>query len=633
MHPKLPIQVLKQYWGYSEFRSGQDAIIASILRAQDTFALLPTGGGKSLCYQVPALILEGVCLVVSPLIALMQDQVTALRKRGVPASMFYSGLNAVEQESLMHAVIQGEIKILYLSPEKLGSLLVHSWFRQVNWSFLAVDEAHCISQWGHDFRPAYLKIQAFRKISECPVIALTATATPEVQNEICEKLELRNPFIFKSSFVRKNISLSILEEENKADKMSRILKKLGVSSLVYMRNRSHTVSTARYLNQQGIHAGFYHAGLELQERKSALDRWLRDETPVMCCTNAFGMGVDKPDVNLVLHMDLPDSIEEYFQEVGRAGRGGQRSYGVLLYHERDLLKLSEKANSNYPSEEKLLKFYEELIRMLPADRKSFEITPDLIGLSSTCNLGIKEIYTCLRCLEKAGVIEIEHDALEPSLLHFHMAPDQLYQEMEARSLAKETEWIRTILRMYESILDVPVKIHEDLLSQLLGISSEELSEFLLILNRNQLIKYTPRSKATLIISIADPDIRIPDLSAIHELRSRFERRLEYMKDFVHTVDCRQSFVLRYFGENPEADCGICDHCLRKKQSSPDPQQKKKYERKILHLIEKHREILLREMLSQFPSHQKERIEEIILELIGEEKIIRKFDKLMAPSEK
>ncbi len=631
MSRNTPLQVLRQYWAYDDFRPGQDAIIDSVLQGRDTFALLPTGGGKSLCYQVPALCMEGVCLVISPLIALMQDQVNALQKRGIPAAMFYSDLSQPESDALAQDLAKGQVKILYLSPEKLEVLLHRTRFRQVNWSFLAVDEAHCISQWGHDFRPSYLRIRAFRELSKCPVLALTATATPEVQDEICERLELRNPFILKNSFRRNNISLHVLAEENKADKMTRILKKTKSSSLVYMRNRRHTVGASRILNQQGIRAGFYHAGLDPEARRTALERWLNDETPVMCCTNAFGMGVDKADVGLVLHLDMPDSLEEYFQEAGRAGRGGQRSFAVMLYHERDLMKISDKSATEYPPEEKLLKVYRHLLGMLPPGHNYSEIRPDLSELGRSCDLGPKETYSCIRCLEKAEAIQLESGYWERSILQIHEDPDALYLKMQELGLSRESEWIRMILRMYESVLDVPVKIHEGLLSQSLQILPEELQHLLFLLDQMQLAKYEPHPVTPLTIRIANAAQEKPDLSPVNELRARFQRRLEFMKKFVLTRECRQSFILRYFGEEPEGDCGICDHCLDKKQKAISADQSKKYQSMILDILQKEKEVSLRDMLSHFPGRHKQHIEQLILELVGEEKIFRKFDKLIALS--
>ncbi|HRI34042.1 MAG TPA: RecQ family ATP-dependent DNA helicase, partial [Saprospiraceae bacterium] len=360
MNTISPEEILKKYWGHNEFRHIQKDIIVSVLNKKDALALIPTGGGKSLCYQVPALMLDGFCLVISPLIALMQDQVMQLKDRNIQADLIYGGQHKRDMERIIDNAINGYLKLLYVSPERLQTAFFQDRLHRMKISFIAVDEAHCISQWGYDFRPSYLKIQEIRNNTSAPVLALTATATSKVQLDICDKLQLKKADIHKMSFKREQLSLVVKFEEHKLNQIQRIIIKTKGTGLIYVRNRKQTVEIAQVLNQQGIVSDFYHAGLDHNIRAKKLADWMHGKTPVMVCTNAFGMGIDKSNVRWVIHGDIPSSIEEYFQEVGRAGRDGLRAYGVLLYNQKDLLRLQSQFENMFPSLEEVQQLYKSL---------------------------------------------------------------------------------------------------------------------------------------------------------------------------------------------------------------------------------------------------------------------------------
>ena len=402
--------ILKQYWNYDSFRPLQEDIIQSILSRRDTLALLPTGGGKSVCFQVPALAKEGVCIVVTPLIALMKDQVEQLKRRRIMAAAIYSGMNWHEIDIVLDNCIHGTTKFLYVSPERLRTDIFLTRVKQMKVSLLAIDEAHCISQWGYDFRPAYLQIAAFRQLLPAvPLIALTASATDPVKIDICEKLEMREPAVFQSTFARANLSYSAFFEENKDARLLRILQNVQGSSIIYVRNRRRTKDVADWLNRNGIRADFYHAGVPNKQRSEKQEAWIRNRSRVMVATNAFGMGIDKPDVRSVIHIDLPDTLEAYYQEAGRVGRDGQRAYAVALYSQRDLDELARNVDQKYPPIDLLRRVYQALSNYykVPVGGGEFDTFDfDLQDFTGTFGLPLSETHFAIKLIEEEGFVQL-----------------------------------------------------------------------------------------------------------------------------------------------------------------------------------------------------------------------------------
>ena len=410
MNKASPNDILKQYWGFDSFRPLQEDIIQSVLDGKDTLALLPTGGGKSICFQVPALVKEGICIVISPLIALMKDQVYNLQKRGIAAVAIFSGMHYKDIDRILDNCIYGNTKLLYLSPERLTSDLVRERIKKMKVSLIAVDEAHCISQWGYDFRPPYLQIAEIREyLPKVPIMALTATATPEVVKDIQEKLEFKRGEVFQQSFLRENLAYVVLEEEGKMEKLFKVLTGVRGSGLVYVRNRRKTKEIAMFLKKYRITADYYHAGLTNEERSQKQEAWINDKIRIIVATNAFGMGIDKPDVRVVVHMDLPDSLEAYFQEAGRAGRDGQKSYAVLLYNQGDKLDLERRFELSFPPLKEVRLTYQALGSYLQlavgsGEGESYDF--DLVEFSRVYGFSTVKTFNCLKVLERAGWIAL-----------------------------------------------------------------------------------------------------------------------------------------------------------------------------------------------------------------------------------
>ncbi|MCB0586106.1 MAG: ATP-dependent DNA helicase RecQ, partial [Phaeodactylibacter sp.] len=415
-----PLEILKKYWGYDGFRPLQEDIIRSVLEGKDTLALMPTGGGKSICYQVPALCREGICIVVSPLIALMKDQVENLKQRNIPAEAIYSGMHYRDIDRILDNCVYGNIKLLYLSPERLTTELARVRIQKMKASLLAVDEAHCVSQWGYDFRPPYLQIAEMREVLPgVPILALTATATPEVARDIQEKLAFRQENLLQKSFERPNLSYSVLHEEDKLKKLAEILHRVPGSGIVYVRSRRRTKEIARYLQRQKIRADFYHAGLDTEERSRKQEEWMNNKSRVVVSTNAFGMGIDKPDVRVVVHMELPDSLEAYFQEAGRAGRDGRKSYAVLLYNDSDRQNLERRFEQSFPGLKEVQRVYRALgsyfqLATGSGEGQSFDF--EIVEFARNFQIKIVQAYSCLKILEQAGWIVLTDAVFVPSSL-------------------------------------------------------------------------------------------------------------------------------------------------------------------------------------------------------------------------
>ena len=565
-------EILKQYWGYDSFRSLQKEIITSISEGKDTLGLMPTGGGKSITFQVPALAKEGVCLVITPLIALMKDQVNNLRKRGIKALAVYSGMTRQEILTALENCIYGNYKFLYISPERLDTEIFQTKVRSMKVSMITVDESHCISQWGYDFRPAYLKIAEIRKLLPgIPVLALTATATPEVVEDIQQKLDFHNGNVFRMSFERKNLAYVVRTTDNKTSEMLHILRRVAGSAIIYVRNRRRTREITELLNQEGITADFYHAGLENAVKDLRQKRWQCGETRVMVATNAFGMGIDKPDVRLVLHLDLPDSPEAYFQEAGRAGRDGRKAYAVILYAQSDKATLHKRIADTFPEKAYILDVYEHVqyyYQMAMGD--GFQCVREF-NLEEFCRkfkYFPVPVDSALKILTQAGYLEYTDEQDNASRILFTIRRDDLYKLHEMGPEAETL--IQAILRSYTGIFTDYAFISEASLALRTGLTREQIYRILVTLTKRRIVDYIPHKKTPYIIYTRERQelryMHIPP-SVYEERKERYETRIKAMEEYVTTDNvCRSRMLLRYFGEKNDHNCGQCDVCLSHRTS-------------------------------------------------------------------
>lgn len=565
-------EILKQYWGYDSFRSLQKEIITSIGEGKDTLGLMPTGGGKSITFQVPALAKEGVCLVITPLIALMKDQVNNLRKRGIKALAVYSGMTRQEILTALENCIYGNYKFLYISPERLDTEIFQTKVRSMKVSMITVDESHCISQWGYDFRPAYLKIAEIRKLLPgIPVLALTATATPEVVEDIQQKLDFHNGNVFRMSFERKNLAYVVRTTDNKTSEMLHILRRVAGSAIIYVRNRRRTWEITELLNQEGITADFYHAGLENAVKDLRQKRWQCGETRVMVATNAFGMGIDKPDVRLVLHLDLPDSPEAYFQEAGRAGRDGRKAYAVILYAQSDKATLHKRIADTFPEKAYILDVYEHVqyyYQMAMGD--GFQCVREF-NLEEFCRkfkYFPVPVDSALKILTQAGYLEYTDEQDNASRILFTIRRDDLYKLHEMGPEAETL--IQAILRSYTGIFTDYAFISEASLALRTGLTREQIYRILVTLTKRRIVDYIPHKKTPYIIYTRERQelryMHIPP-SVYEERKERYETRIKAMEEYVTTDNvCRSRMLLRYFGEKNDHNCGQCDVCLSHRTS-------------------------------------------------------------------
>ena len=569
-----PLEILEKYWHYDSFRPLQEEIIDSVLSGRDTLALLPTGGGKSLCYQIPALAKEGVALVVSPLIALMKDQVRSLTEKHIKARCLVSGMTKREIETVLNNCINDRVKLLYVSPERLQSRTFIDHLRQMNVSLIAVDEAHCISQWGYDFRPPYCEIARIRQYHpSAPVVALTATATPEVVDDIKEKLDFRNGKVFKSSFFRHKLSYSVFEEEDKTGKMLRIIKGVGGSGIVYVRNRRRTIELANLLNDNDIPAAAYHAGIPLKERDQRQKEWQKSSRGVMVATNAFGMGIDKPDVRFVIHYDLPESPEAYFQEAGRAGRDERQAYAVQLYQRSDVERLHSSLERDFPSLNYIRNVYRAVCNFYQIPVGSGQDSRFDFEMEKICAAYSFDVYTffsAMRFIEREGLVALpEHSELQ-SRLFITVGKEELYRfQVSNREIG---DMLTSLLRIYGGIFTDYTPISENAIGQRCGKTETQVANMLKELNRLQMAEYIPKTLKPQII-FSSPRIDIKDLYVSDRnykdlKRSEANRREAIIRYATNNSECRSRQLLRYFGEEQQSGCGICDVCLaRKRQES------------------------------------------------------------------
>lgn len=590
MQRELFHRILREYWGYDSFRTLQEEIIQSVWEGRDTLGLMPTGGGKSLTFQVPVMAMKGICLVVTPLIALMKDQVDNLRERGIKAAAVYSGMSREEILTTLENCIFGDFKFLYVSPERLSSEIFIVKLQAMNVCLLVVDESHCISQWGYDFRPSYLKISEIRRLlKEVPVLALTATATAEVVDDIQEKLHFRKKNVYRTSFQRENLSYVVRTADNKLEELVRILHSVPGSGIVYVRSRQQTKEIAHTLQKAAILAEYFHAGLTHEVKVLKQNNWKNGNCRVMVATNAFGMGIDKADVRTVVHMDLPNSLEEYFQEAGRAGRDGERSYAVILYSKNDSAKLRKRITDAFPVREFIVRVYEALGNYYQvAVGAGFGNAYDF-SLHEFCipfKFPFLQTHHALKILELAGYIEYTEEIDLRSRVRFLIYRDEMYT---LQLNTEMDELLHTLLRNYTGLFSDDVYIDESLLAVRMGKSRKEVCEMLITLSRMRYIRYIPQKKTPFVLfTTSREDTPFVSISrqVYEERKRRFEKRITSMIAYVeeHEV-CRSRMLLIYFGEKEPMDCGECDVCRRKNESGVTNYLFRNLREKILSLME------------------------------------------------
>ena len=564
-------EILQHYWKHDDFRPMQEEIIQSVLLGHDTLALLPTGGGKSVCFQVPALAKEGICLVISPLIALMKDQVENLKAKGIEAISIVSGMSKREVDIALDNCIYGNVKFLYLSPERLLSELVQERIRYMKINLIAVDEAHCISQWGYDFRPPYLHIADLREIyPDVPVLALTATATADVRIDIQEKLRFKEPNVFIQSFERKNISYVVQHQENKMRRLFDVVKGVKGSGIVYVRSRKETFEIAQILNHNGYSADYYHAGLAAELRSKKQESWKSNETRIMVATNAFGMGIDKPDVRFVIHKDLPESLEAYYQEAGRAGRDVQKAYAVLLYTPSDRFKLQKKFELTFPTIDEIKKVYHHLgnyFQIAYGTGAGVSLDFDIGDFCGRFKLDAIKTLNSLKFLEKNEYVSFTESVFLPSRFRFQVMNEQLYN-FQIQNMGWDS-FVKTLLRSYAGAFENYVHIREFDLAKRMNTSAQQVIEGLNQLQEMNILNYLPQTdkpQVTFIIPRQDIKDVMIDKRYIEQRKQVFKQKMDAVFHYAETERCRSQMLLNYFDESNARKCGVCDVCLAEKRA-------------------------------------------------------------------
>ncbi|MGQ0740316.1 MAG: RecQ family ATP-dependent DNA helicase [Bacteroidota bacterium] len=649
--------ILKQYWGFSSFRPLQEEIITSALEGKDVLALMPTGGGKSLCFQVPAMAKPGLCLVISPLIALMKDQVENLRRKNITAFAIFSGMSRKEVINTFKVATESNCKFLYVSPERLETSLFKEYLPGLDINLIAVDEAHCISQWGYDFRPPYLRIAALRQeLPDVPVLALTASATPDVQKDICEKLShVRSPQtppsvaiglpgamskeglkyqkdyehftgweIFRQSFERPNLSYSTFKVDSKINKIIEVLRKVPGSSIVYCKSRKRTKEISELLRLQNFSADFYHAGLIQEERNRKQEEWINNKTRVIVCTNAFGMGIDKPDVRTVIHADVPDCLENYYQEAGRAGRDRKISYAVLLYDERDLYELEEMASLRFPSQDNIRGVYQAVANYLQiptGDGEGQYYDFDISDFLKKFKLISHTALYSLKALEQDGWLSFNEQVFLPAVVMFTTDKDTLYEFEKANPQLEPC--IKTLLRAYEGIFDQPTSISEKMMAGLMKKEAEEVKWQLLLLHQHHIIEYQPQKDTPQLLMlrhrIKAEDITV-NMVAYNRRKEQFQKRMKQMTSYVkEDTQCRSRITGSYFGDSAIKGCGICDNCLKQKAVSLSKEEFEILHHRIINMV-KYEPLHTKDLLLKLNSVKKEKAWKVLEFLQAENKI-------------
>ncbi len=565
-------QILKRWWGYDNFRPCQEEIIRSVIAGRDTLALLPTGGGKSITYQVPALALDGLCLVITPLIALMKDQVDALRQRSVSAVAIHSGMSPRQIDIALDNCVYGDVKLLYVSPERAISELFRIRLHRMNISMIAIDEAHCICQWGYDFRPSYLRLAELREVCpSAPILALTASATQSVVEDIMAKLLFDEPRVVRGRFARKNLSYALRHTDDKNGQMLRIINNVEGSGIVYSRTREGAEQLAKFINDSGVNASFYHGGLPHTERAIRQEEWQSGKVRVICATNAFGMGIDKSDVRFVIHYSMCDSLEHYYQEAGRAGRDGKRAYAVLLNSSDDKSRVIKRFEMEFPSLESVKEIYDKICSSLQIAYGDGDQNAYLFNIYDFCSrerLFAGGVTSALKLLEMNGYMTLLEEMDNPARLMFAVSRDDLYKvRVDHNEL---DHFIRTILRLYDGVFTDFRRIDELEIAQWSGYSADRVKELLKRLWQMRLVRYIPSNHSPLLYlevgRLPKSDIRISPES--YKLRKelyhqRFEDMLRYTEN---TSSCRSRFIETYFGDTQSEDCGVCDICIAAKRA-------------------------------------------------------------------
>lgn len=615
-------QILQKFWGFTEFRQPQQAIIENILLKNDTIALLPTGGGKSLCYQLPAIVFSGKTIVITPLIALMEDQVQSLRVKGIKAAAIHSNLSYRELDRTLDNFVFGDIKILFISPERIHTEIFKERYKRTNVDLIAVDEAHCISQWGYDFRPSYLSISALREWKpEIAILALTATATTEVLNDIQKNLQLKSPVIYRKSYFRENIGFFCLESSDKKGELLNVLRQSSASGIIYVRNRGETIDISSWLRNHGISALPYHGGMEYVKRQKHQEAWMKNEVQIVVCTNAFGMGIDKPDVRFVVHLDIPASLEEYFQEAGRAGRDGKLSRAFLFYENADVENSKSRWSEQFPDIESIGNLLDELYRYKkvaygsgPGESFTFRLNEFAHHVKTPG----KMVFQILQILAKEGWIELSDGLMDPTRVMITIDRQALFEpgfldEVSDRILIQ-------LLRKYEGVFSMPVKIDEEVISRELGMEEQTLIEYLTNLERKEILSIQWKKNEPHITFLQErpqPSEFSMDKVRYRTLAKNAGKRLDAMLEFLlDEKRCRQKVLLEYFGEKIEP-CGHCDFCLIQELSETEVS--------IIHKILEHlrssrammKSVFIKELFFQYPIIYRSVIKRALVKMTNE----------------
>lgn len=582
--------ILTKYWGYTSFKPMQEEIITSVLKGKDTVALLPTGGGKSLCFQIPTMAMEGICIVVSPLVALMGDQVNALKEKGIKALKLTGGISFDELNTLLDNALYGNYKFLYLSPERLQQEIVQNYIKQMNVNLIAVDEAHCISQWGNDFRPAYKNITILREIHPLvPIIALTATATPEVLEDTISELKMELPAVFKDSFVRENLSYQVFKEDDKLYRTEQLLKNSSGSAIIYVRNRKSTIEISDQLNSLGISATFYHGGISAKEKAQKLQTWRNGSISTMVATNAFGMGIDHPNVRFVIHLQIPESLESYFQEAGRAGRDGEYASAVLLFNEYDKIYVKQQFVESLPTTSDLKKIYRTLNNYFQIPYGEGEYTKHNFGFSEfskTYNLNTLLAYNALNSLDRLGIIQLSQEFGRKSTVQFLISSEQVLNYFEKDITTSVIG--KTILRIYGGIFEMPTSINLDLIASKTGQSIETIISVLKKMERDQVVEMMLQiTDATLTFLVPREDEKTINVIS-REVEALNRKKVAQVNSVIHYIEnteiCRSVQLVSYFGETTAAKCGICSVC-KKQNDNLSRKEMQQLAKQILLLLE------------------------------------------------